>query len=261
MSFQLLDEIDPSFWSLRTFIESANSSSSSYFQELSFNQLVKIYTASLCLHTLHKDNHYYEKAAFFETPQKLAFELGLGQNQLQQNGRKSIGDDKMLYLLASFQKLIDLSERIKSSPVSEKLTFYQSNIWPNESSISNIALYFPIFNELLPLKKKDHKAESCLSSLRSEIDSISDSRLIISQHGFQQFEEYIESVYKEVTTWNSGNVEIPMTPRKRSFDLVEHDFTPPPQENAFFNTSPLVRVKSQMRKRRSIRHIITHFLY
>lgn len=214
--------------------------------------MVKIYTASLCLHTLRKDNHYYDKTTFFENPLKLSIELNQFQDQLQNNGRKSIGNDKMLYLISTFQKLIDLSERIKSSSGAEKLTFYQSNIWPNESNISNIALYFPVFNEILPLKKKDARAETCLESLRSELDLIPDSRSIIFQLGFPDFEEYIESVYKEVTAWNFGNSEIPTTPRKRSFDLVEQDFTAQPQENEpnLFNSSPLIRVKSQMRKRR-----------
>jgi len=255
ISLQLLDEIDPTFWSLQSFLKAVGTFSGPYYQELSFNQLVKSYTASLCLRSLRKDDHYYDKASFFDSPIKISNELRSCQNQIESNGRASISEDKMFYVISTLKKLGDLLNQIKNAPASEKFTLYQSIIWPNESCIATLVHYFPIFNDLLPLKKTDTKAELCLIKLKEELESITNPKTVNQLVlGLQSFEEYVESVFKEVNQWYSGSLVLPTTPRKRSFDLVDARFNEdfPAQGNLAdpFNSSPIVRVKSQIRKRR-----------
>lgn len=268
ISFQLLDALDPSFWSLQNYLRAVGTISSPYYQELSFNQLVKSYTASLYLQKLRKDNHYYEKTMVFEEPTKLSQIISNCQAQYLESSYKEdsiktlTSGDKHLSICSTLDQLKDIANQIKSVPATDLSALHQSKHWPNESCISKVAQYFPAINESLPLRKTEEKADRCLAKLSSELEAVTNSNAVNQVFsGFQSLEDFFQTVFKEVSLWNSGHQEIPNTPRKRSFDLVE------PDPNDFWSTSldddqhqqqaqmgnlnsSLVRVKSHMRKRR-----------
>ncbi len=261
----MLDELDPSFWSLENYLKAVQTFSSPYYQELSLDQLIKSYAASLCLQKIQKDNHYYEKNTLFESP-NLSSELGNCQNQLIESNGKFTSNDKMLQLISTLHKLSEISNQIKIFQGFDLSALYQSSVWPNESSISTLAHFFPVFNDLFPLKNTNEKAEICLVNLKSELESATnDKRTNLSSLGSQGFEGFINTVSNEVNSWYSGNLETPTTPRKRSFDLVDANFNNIEETSSLSPiaaaaaaatnpvnlSSPLVtRTKSQMRKRR-----------
>ncbi|CCH43822.1 hypothetical protein BN7_3376 [Wickerhamomyces ciferrii] len=263
-SLQLLDEIDPTFWSLETFLKAADQFM--YYRELSFPQLVKSYTASLCLQSFHKNDHYYDKSLLFEVPynviQDLLYQSHVHLEQLKTTGSK-IKYRKINDVKDSLVKLGNLLNQINgSSPSAEASEYYQSRHWPNESSISNVVHFVQQYNELFPLRKKGERATTCLENLNNELEHVckvyfgSTYNTTSFNYFGGNFNSFVFNIYGEVQKWYSGYSGTPTTPRKRSIDLVvdfevqDGNLALGDASTILFNSSPIVRKKSEIRKRR-----------
>ncbi|ONH66307.1 hypothetical protein BON22_3865 [Cyberlindnera fabianii] len=209
-TFYVLDSIDPTFWSLETYIQTCTRISSDSKEMLPFSYYASLMVTKQTdkLNSPETTNYYYDKLCFIRYPLKMSTMLSnaLGTVQrwlndlelyLEEDGNSGQGSVSSMGSAALSSSTSSKSS--KSSAQRDTLTFlqdlkntiskflfimnqldnsngdvecYQSCNWPNGSSTARLIKYFPEFGLLLPLRSTSEKALICMDAFLPQLEGL-----------------------------------------------------------------------------------------